>query len=67
VEPVEVDRDEIDVDDDDLEEALPTASVTEDTITFRSIQEIEVADEEMKAELLEALKDNFIRGGSVQL
>lgn len=65
--PVTVDRESVDIEDGELEEALPGASVTEDTITFRSIQEIEVADDEMKRELVAEIKEQFIQGGSVQI
>lgn len=60
---VTVEKDDLDVSDERIDEALPAANVTEDAITFRSIQEIEVMDEEMKRELLEELKE-FIRGGA---
>jgi hypothetical protein len=63
---VAVPKQDVDVPDEDLEEALPAANVTDDAITFRSIQEIEVADEQMKEELLSELKQ-FIRGGSLRV
>lgn len=63
---VTVQKDELDASDEQIEDALPAANVTDDAITFRSIQEIEVADEEMKRELLEELK-SFIQGGSLRL
>lgn len=63
---VTVQKDELDVPDEELDDALPAANVTDDAITFRTIQEIEVADEEMKRELLEVLKDQ-IRGGTLRV
>lgn len=63
---VTVPKQDVDVDDSDIEDALPAANVTDDAITFRSIQEIEVEDEQMKAELLDELKQ-FIRGGSLRV
>lgn len=63
---VTVPKDDLDVADEELEEALPAANVTENAITFRTIQEIEVTDEEMKAELLEELKE-YIRGGTLRM
>lgn len=64
---VTVEKDDLDVPEEDVEEALPAANVTEDAITFRSIQEIEVADQEMKEELLEELKEAIRGGGAVRL
>lgn len=63
---VTVEKDELDVPEEEIEDALPAANVTDDAITFRSIQEIEVADEEMKRELLEELKE-YIRGGTLRM
>jgi len=63
---VTVEKDELDFSDEEIESALPAAQVTDDAITFRSIQEIEVADEEMKRELLEELK-SYIRGGTLRM
>jgi len=63
---VTVQKDDLDIDEERIEEALPAANVTDDAITFRSIQEIEVTDEEMKRELLEELK-NFISGGTLRV
>jgi hypothetical protein len=63
---VTVEKDELDVSDEDIDAALPAANVTNDAITFRSVQEIEVADEEMKRELLEELKE-YIRGGTLRM
>lgn len=65
-EAVTVEKDDLDVADEEIEDALPAANVTADAITFRSIQEIEVADEEMKRELLEELKES-IRGGTLRM
>lgn len=61
-----VQKDDLDVPDEEIDAALPAANVTEDAITFRSIHEIEVTDEEMKRELLAELKE-FIRGGSLRM
>lgn len=63
---VTVQKDDLDVSEERIEEAVPAANVTDDAITFRSIQEIEVADEEMKRELLEELKE-YIRGGTLRV
>lgn len=63
---VTVAKDDLDVPDEELDEALPAANVSEDAITFRSIQEIEVTDEEMKRELLDELKQ-FISGSNIRL
>ena len=64
--PVSVDRDALDMDAEEIEAAVPAAQVTDDAITFRSVQEIEVADPEMKAELLEELKE-YIRGSTLRV
>jgi hypothetical protein len=64
--PVTVDADDLDLDAEEVEAAVPGAQVTDDAITFRSVQEIEVADPEMKAELLEELKQ-YIRGGTLRV
>jgi len=63
---VTVPKDDLDVPDEELDEALPAANVTENAITFRTIQEIQVTDEEMKRELLEELKE-YIRGGTLRM
>jgi microcompartment protein CcmL/EutN len=63
---VTVSKDDLDVPDEELDEALPAANVTENAITFRTIQEIQVTDEEMKRELLEELKE-YIRGGTLRM
>lgn len=64
--PVTVDRDALDMEAEEIEAAVPAAQVTDDAITFRSVQEIEVADPEMKAELLEELKE-YIRGSTLRV
>lgn len=63
---VSVEKEDLDVPEEDIEEALPEANVTENAITFRSIQEIEISDEEMKRELLGELKES-IRGGTLRM
>jgi len=65
-EVVTVPREDVEVPEEEIEEAVPAASVSEDAITFRTTQEIEVADEEMKQELLEELKE-YIRGGTLRV
>jgi hypothetical protein len=63
---VTVQKDDLDVPDEELDEALPAANVTENAITFRTMREIQVTDEEMKRELLEELKE-YIRGGTLRV
>jgi hypothetical protein len=63
---MEVKKDELDASDEEIEEALPATNVEEDSIVFRSVQEIEVNDEEMKRELLETLKES-VRGEDFRL
>lgn len=47
-------------------EDSPGVDVSENAVTFRSTQEIEVADERMKEELLDELKE-YIRGGTLRI
>lgn len=65
-EVVSVPKEDVGLPEEEVEEAMPAASVTEDAITFRTTQEIEVTDGEMKQELLEELKE-YIRGDTLRM
>jgi hypothetical protein len=61
-----VDRESVDMTEQEIESAVPSADVQENVITFRSVQEIEIADPEMKREVMEELKQ-AIRGDTFRM
>jgi len=62
---VSVEADDLTYEPEEVADEVAEAEVSEDIITFRTVSEIEVADEEMKEELLAELKKK-IRGHGVQ-
>jgi hypothetical protein len=68
VETVEVDRDELDLDGDEIE-GLPGVDVTPNAIIVRQMdmREIAVTDPELKQEIADELKELVREGGSIQV